>query len=109
MNGLAVSLRGRARYSAQRRSPFSAGVNEGGTTQALLRPLGRGRLFFAGRKRRKPMNLNAEMLPGLCILIAGALISVLSERVCRKQANVPQVRLLGAGLAVIGAILIFLP
>ena len=55
------------------------------------------------------MNLNAEMLPGLCILIAGALISVLSWRVCRKQAKVPQVRLLGAGLAVIGAILVFLP
>ena len=55
------------------------------------------------------MNLNSEMLPGLCILIAGALISVLSGRVCRKQANVPQVRLLGAGLAVIGAILVFLP
>ena len=50
MNGLAVSLRGRARYSAQRRSPFSADVNEGGTTQALLRPLGRERLFLFLRR-----------------------------------------------------------
>ena len=55
------------------------------------------------------MNLNAEMIPGLCILIAGALISVGAGSVCRKQANVAQVRLLGAGLAVIGAILVFLP
>ena len=50
MNGLAVSLRGRARYSAQRRSSFLAGVNEGGTTQALLRPLGRERLLLFLRR-----------------------------------------------------------
>ena len=56
-----------------------------------------------------PQALERTRAVQLCILIAGALISVLSGRVCRKQANVPQVRLLGAGLAVIGAILVFLP
>ena len=55
------------------------------------------------------MNLTADMIPGLCVLIAGALITFFSGRVCRKKENEPQVRLLGVGMAVIGAILIFLP
>lgn len=55
------------------------------------------------------MNLSADMIPGLCLLIAGAVIGFGAKPICRKAENVPQVKLLGVGLAAIGAILIFLP
>ena len=55
------------------------------------------------------MNLNAQMIPGLCLLIAGAVIGFGAKPICRKEQNIPQVKLLGVGLAAIGAILIFLP
>ena len=55
------------------------------------------------------MNLYAEMIPGLCVLIAGSLITFCADFVCRKKQNVPQVRILGVGMAFIGAILVFLP
>ena len=105
MNGLAVSLRGRARYSAQRRSPFSAGVNEGGTTQALLRPLGRERLFYFGGK---DMNFGAEMMPGITLLAAGAFLGFFADGVCKNKKNVQPMRLLGTFLAFAGAILVFI-
>lgn len=55
------------------------------------------------------MNLSAEMIPGLCLLIAGAIVGFCAKPICRREENVPQVKLLGVGLAAIGAILIFLP
>ena len=55
------------------------------------------------------MNLSAEMIPGLCLLIAGAIIGFGAKPICRREENVPRMKLLGAGLAAIGAILIFLP
>lgn len=55
------------------------------------------------------MNLEAEMIPGLCLLAAGALMAFFAQRLCRKTQNVPQVKLLGTLLAAAGAILIFLP
>ena len=55
------------------------------------------------------LNLRAEMSPGLCVLVAGALITYFAKWLGRKPQNLPQVKLLGVGMAVIGAILIFLP
>ena len=55
------------------------------------------------------MNLSAEMIPGLCLLVAGAIIGFGAKPICRQEQNVPQMKLLGVGLAAIGAILIFLP
>ena len=55
------------------------------------------------------LNLRVEMIPGLCVLIAGALITYFAKWLCRKPQNLPQVKLLGVGMAVIGAVLIFLP
>ena len=55
------------------------------------------------------LNLRAEMIPGLCVLIAGALITYFAKWLCRKPQNLPLVKLLGVGMAVIGALLIFLP
>ena len=55
------------------------------------------------------MNLSADMIPGLCLLIAGAVIGFGAKPICRREQNIPQVKLLGVGLAAIGAILVFLP
>ena len=55
------------------------------------------------------LNLRVEMIPGLCVLIAGALMTYFAKWLCRKPQNLPQVKLLGVGMAVIGAVLIFLP
>ena len=55
------------------------------------------------------MNLNEQMLPGLFLLLAGAVLGFGADKLCRKKQNVPQVRILGVGMAFIGAILVFLP
>ena len=55
------------------------------------------------------LNLRMEMIPGICVLVAGALITYFAKWLCRKPQNLPQVKLLGVGMAVIGAVLIFLP
>ena len=49
------------------------------------------------------LNLRMEMIPGLCVLIAGALITYFAKWLCRKPQNLPQVKLLGVGMAVIVA------
>ena len=74
MKGMAISLRGRARYSASRRfCPMKdEDANEGGTTQALLRPLGRSACFLFSEERT--MNFGAEMMPGITLLIVGAFL-----------------------------------
>ncbi|MDO5298698.1 MAG: hypothetical protein Q4F18_04670 [Clostridia bacterium] len=55
------------------------------------------------------MNLSLDMIPGLCVLLAGAMIAYFAKWLCRKPQNVPQIKLLGTGMAIMGAILIFLP
>ena len=55
------------------------------------------------------MNLSVEMIPGICVLLCGAATVYFSKWLCRKPQNLPQVRLLGTVMAIIGAILIFLP
>ena len=66
----------------------------------------------AGRRKGgngENLNLRGEMIPGRCVLIAGALMTYFAKWLCRKPQNLPQVKLLGVGMAVIGAVLIFLP
>lgn len=55
------------------------------------------------------MNLTQQMLPGLCMLLAGAVLTFFAGKLCVKEKNVPQMKLLGVGMAVVGAILVFLP
>ena len=55
------------------------------------------------------MNLSNEMVPGLFLLITGAGMSLFADGLCKKKQNQPQIRLMGVGLAIIGAILIFIP
>ena len=55
------------------------------------------------------MNLSSEMVPGLFLLITGAGMTLFADGLCKERKNAPQIRLMGAGLAVIGAILIFIP
>ena len=55
------------------------------------------------------MNLSVEMIPGICVLLCGAATVYFPKWLCRKPQNLPQVKLLGTGIAIIGAILIFLP
>ena len=55
------------------------------------------------------MNLSSEMVPGLFLLITGAGMTLFADGLCKKKKNQPQLRLMGVGLAVIGAILIFIP
>ena len=59
-----LSPRGRARYSAKRHfSPTRAeSANEGGTTQALLRPLGRSACFLSVEESRKKRAAGTELL-----------------------------------------------
>ena len=55
------------------------------------------------------MNFGAEMMPGITLLVVGAFLSFFADGLCKKKQNRPQVRLMGAGLTIIGAILIFIP
>ncbi len=55
------------------------------------------------------MNLSVEMIPGLCVLLAGALMAFFAKWLCRRPQSVPQVKILGTIMAAAGAILIFLP
>ena len=54
------------------------------------------------------MNLNEQMMPGLFLLLAGAVLGFGADKLCRKKQNVPQIKLLGMGLCVIGAVLVFI-
>lgn len=55
------------------------------------------------------MNLTTGMVPGICLLLAGAAMTLFTEQLCRKKKNVPQMKLLGLFLTFAGAIMIFLP
>ena len=54
------------------------------------------------------MNLTSEMLPGICLLLAGAAMTLFTEQMCHKKKNVPQMRLLGLFLAFAGAVMVFI-
>ena len=53
------------------------------------------------------MNFNAEMMPGLTLLIVGAFLSFFADGLCKNKKNRQPMRLLGVFLAVVGAILVF--
>ncbi|MBP3657040.1 MAG: hypothetical protein J6K32_10140 [Clostridia bacterium] len=55
------------------------------------------------------MNLNAGMAPGLCMLLAGAVITFFAGKLCRREESVLRAKILGVCLAAAGAILVFLP
>ena len=58
---------------------------------------------------RKKMNLTSEMVPGICLLLAGAAMTVFTEQLCHKKKNVQPMKLLGLFLAFAGAVMVFLP
>ena len=53
--------------------------------------------------------MSSERISALCVILAGLLIAGFAKTVCRKAQNVPQVRNLGVMMAIIGAVLWFLP
>lgn len=55
------------------------------------------------------MNVSAQMVPGLTALLVGAVLTFFAGKLCHREKDVAQVKLIGVGLAVIGAILVFLP
>ena len=54
------------------------------------------------------MNFQANMVPGLCALAVGALLTFFGGQLCHREKDVRQVKLLGVALAVVGAIMIFM-
>ena len=50
------------------------------------------------------MNFQANMIPGICALAVGALLTFFGGRLCHREKDVPQVKLLGVALAVVGAL-----
>ena len=92
--------------TAHRGVRVKPGVNKGGTTQALLRPLGRRALVYFSSGRA---SMSEERISALCVVLAGLLIAGFAKTVCRRAQNVPQVRSLGVMMMIIGAILWFLP
>ena len=54
------------------------------------------------------MNLNEQMRPGLFLLLAGAVLGFGADKLCRKKQNVPQMKMLGLLLCVVGAVLVFI-
>lgn len=53
------------------------------------------------------MNFQAGMIPGICALAVGALLTFFSDKLCHSEKNVPQMKLLGVALAVVGALMVF--
>ena len=54
------------------------------------------------------MNFRPDMIPGVGLLLAGATLTFGARQLCRKPENVNQTKLMGAGLAILGALLVFL-
>lgn len=54
------------------------------------------------------VNFQANMVPGICTMLVGALLTFGAGRLCRKEKDIPQVKLIGVGLVVIGALTVFL-
>ena len=55
------------------------------------------------------MNFSTEMVPGLCALLSGAVMTYCAKWLCRNPKNVPQMKTIGVLLALVGALLIFWP
>ncbi len=53
------------------------------------------------------MNFQAGMIPGICAMAVGALLTFFSDKLCHREKNVPQMKLLGVALAVVGALMVF--
>lgn len=53
------------------------------------------------------MNFQAGMIPGICALTVGALLTFFSDKLCHREKNVPQMKLLSVALAVVGALMVF--
>lgn len=101
---LSLSLRGRARYSAKRR-PFGREARWYRADFCVLRG---AEVCVFSRKGEMDVNFQANMVPGICAMIVGALLTFGAGRLCRKEKDIPQVKLIGVGLAVIGALTVFL-
>ena len=52
------------------------------------------------------MNFQANMIPGICALAVGALLTFFGGRLCHREKDVPQVKLLGVALAAAGLLLL---
>lgn len=85
------------------------GVNEGGTTQSAASFGARWSAFFYSFRHKGDMRMNfqAGMIPGICALAVGALLTFFSDKLCHREKNVPQMKLLGVALAVVGALMVF--
>ena len=53
------------------------------------------------------MNFQANMILGICALAIGALLTYFGGRLSHREKGVPQVKLLGVALAVVGAGMVF--
>ena len=54
------------------------------------------------------VNFQANMIPGICAMLVGALLTIGAGRLCQKEKDIPQDKLIGVGLVVIGALTVFL-
>ncbi len=54
------------------------------------------------------MNLSAKMIPGLVLLLAGAVLTFGAGRFRRKEEDVHKMKMTGVLLAALGAVLVFL-
>ena len=51
------------------------------------------------------MNLSPKMIPGLMVLLAGAIVTFAAGRIARGEDHVPAVKLVGILLCAVGAAL----
>ena len=54
------------------------------------------------------MNLTRQMIPGLIVILGGALLFFLAPKICSGKENAVKVKLIGVLLTAFGAILVFL-
>ena len=54
------------------------------------------------------MNFQIKMVPGLLMLLAGFLLTVLGQRLPVRSDKVTAVKLFGTGLALAGTVLVFI-
>ena len=54
------------------------------------------------------MNLTTKMIPGLIILLGGAVLFFLSPRICRTDAGVLKAKLIGVLITALGAAITFI-
>lgn len=93
-----------------------------------MRPLQREKASFSARSKvvpREPasfgcglvfwvkqggdrMNLTRQMIPGLIVILGGALLFFLAPKICSGKENAVKVKLIGVLLTAFGAILVFL-